>query len=230
MPMSEPSFEYWEKPLLRSVCVHSLRSWKCLLHCPPPTLQVKGGGHASNPGYSSSSGVQIIMKRFSAVTVDETASTAVIGMGLVWDDVYEALEPYSVNVVGGRVTGVGVAGFALGGGYSWKTSQYGLTVDNIVEFDLVLPNGTFVQVTEDNYPDLMWGLKGGYNNFGIVTQITMKTYLQTEVWVSVPWKEAKHLLIFGSREVLLPILAMKSTRWSMQRTTLLRRILTLKRL
>jgi hypothetical protein len=56
------------------------------------------------------------MTRFNNVTYDAGSQTATVGAGLVWDDVYEALEPYDVNVVGGRVTGVGVAGFSLGGG------------------------------------------------------------------------------------------------------------------
>ena len=78
--------------------------------------QVKGGGHASNPGFSSTPGVQIAMYKFSEVTYDPSTNTAEVGAGLIWDDVYAALEPYNVNVVGGRVTGVGVAGFTLGGG------------------------------------------------------------------------------------------------------------------
>lgn len=56
------------------------------------------------------------MYRFSDVVYDADSSTATIGTGLVWDDVYSSLAPFSVNVVGGRVTGVGVAGFTLGGG------------------------------------------------------------------------------------------------------------------
>ena len=56
------------------------------------------------------------MYRFSGVVYNATTNTAEVGAGLVWDDVYSALEPYGVNVIGGRVTGVGVAGFTLGGG------------------------------------------------------------------------------------------------------------------
>lgn len=59
------------------------------------------------------------MSRFSQVAYDATAQTVTIGAGLVWDDVYAALEQYNVNVVGGRVSGVGVAGFTLGGGTLW---------------------------------------------------------------------------------------------------------------
>lgn len=89
------------------------------LTCSLSLPQVKGGGHASNPGFSSTTGVQIAMYRFSEVTYDANSSTATIGAGLIWDDVYTALAPFGVTVVGGRVTGVGVAGFTLGGGPSY---------------------------------------------------------------------------------------------------------------
>ncbi|EIW53224.1 FAD-binding domain-containing protein [Trametes versicolor FP-101664 SS1] len=143
---------------------------------------VKGAGHASNPGFSSTAGVQIAMYRFSGVTYHPEANVAEVGAGLIWDDVYSSLEPFAVNVVGGRVSGVGVAGFTLGGGYSWKTNQHGLTIDNLTGFELVLPNGTVTTVTQNTYPDLFFGLKGGFNNFGIVTKFNLTTYPQTEVW------------------------------------------------
>jgi len=69
-----------------------------------------------NPGFSSTTGVHISMYRFSQVVYNAASQTADIGAGLIWDDVYVALQPHGVNVVGGRVTGVGVAGFILGGG------------------------------------------------------------------------------------------------------------------
>ncbi|KAL0954148.1 hypothetical protein HGRIS_005285 [Hohenbuehelia grisea] len=143
---------------------------------------VKGGGHASNPGFSSTEGVHIAMTRFSEVSYDKDSQTVQVGAGLVWDQVYEALEPHGVNVVGGRVSGVGVAGFTLGGGYSWKTNQYGLTVDTVTAYELVKPDGSVARVTEDSDPELFSGLKGGGNNFGIVTQFTLKTFPQTRVW------------------------------------------------
>ena len=69
-----------------------------------------------NPGSSSTTGVQISMYRFADVVYNPGTQTADIGAGLIWDDVYAALEPHGVNVVGGRTSGVGVAGFTLGGG------------------------------------------------------------------------------------------------------------------
>ncbi|KAI0061079.1 FAD-binding domain-containing protein [Artomyces pyxidatus] len=136
---------------------------------------IKGGGHASNPGFSSTAGVQIAMTRFSTVTNNAASKTVDVGAGLIWDDVYKALDGSGVNIVGGRVPGVGVAGFTLGGGYSWKSNQYGLTIDNIVAYELVLPSGTVTTVTEAN-TDLWFALRG------IVTKFTLKSYPQTEVW------------------------------------------------
>ena len=69
-----------------------------------------------NPNFSSTTGVQIAMTRFNGVDLDADAGTVTVGAGLIWDDVYAALAPHDVMVVGGRVSGVGVAGFSLGGG------------------------------------------------------------------------------------------------------------------
>jgi FAD/FMN-containing dehydrogenase len=82
-------------------------------------LQIKSGGHASNPGFSSTTGVHISMARFNGTTFDRKSMTATVGTGQVWEDVLTALQPHNVSVVGGRSTGVGVGGFLLGGGM-WR--------------------------------------------------------------------------------------------------------------
>ncbi|KAH9997051.1 FAD-binding domain-containing protein [Russula vinacea] len=145
---------------------------------------VKGGGHNSNPGFSSTPGVHISMTRFNHIAISKDSRTVEIGAGLTWADVYTYLVPRGLNVVGGRMNGVGVAGLTLGGGYSWKSNEYGLTVDSVTEFHLVSPNGTEMVVTEAD-EDLWFALKGGFNNYidqGIVTKFTMKSYPQTNVW------------------------------------------------
>ncbi|KAG9080807.1 hypothetical protein FRC06_006138 [Ceratobasidium sp. 370] len=114
-----------------------------------------------------------------------SVGTVDVGPGLIWDDVYAALEPHNVTVVGGRATGIGVGGFILGGGYSWLSNQYGLAIDNVAAFEVVLPNGTITTTTESTNPDLFFGLKGGFNNFGIVTKFTLLAYPQTQVWGGV---------------------------------------------
>ncbi|KAI0289873.1 FAD-binding domain-containing protein [Multifurca ochricompacta] len=136
---------------------------------------VKGGGHTGNPGFSSTPGVQIAMTRFNAVNVNADAGTVDVGSGLTWDNVYQQLSAFNLTVAGGRIPGVGVGGLLLGGGYSFIANQYGLGIDNVVAYDLVLPNGTFKKVTADDH-DLWFGLRG------IVTQFTLKSFPQGEVW------------------------------------------------
>src|ERR1700733_1531089 len=68
-------------------------------------------------------------------------------------------------------------------GYSWKSNQYGLTIDTVQAFNLVLPNGTITTATSSVNSDLFFALKGGFNNFGIVYSMTLQAVPQTQVWV-----------------------------------------------
>jgi FAD/FMN-containing dehydrogenase len=77
---------------------------------------IKCSGHSANPGFSSTSGVQISMSRFRDIVLNEEQGTVEFGAGLAWSDLYSYLVPKGLNVVGGRLDVVGVAGFILGGG------------------------------------------------------------------------------------------------------------------
>ncbi|KAN0139378.1 hypothetical protein V8E53_002879 [Lactarius tabidus] len=96
------------------------------------------------------------------IVINMDSETVEIGAGLSWTEIYTYLQvvPRGVNAVGGRLHGVGVAGVLLGGGYSWKTNQYWLAVDNVqvVAYELVLPNGRVKAVTERD-EDIWFALK-----------------------------------------------------------------------
>ncbi len=77
---------------------------------------VKGGGHAFNPGFSSTSGVQISMTRFNNVELNNATGTVDVGSGVTWDQAYAALDSTGINIIGGRIPTVGVSGLTLGGG------------------------------------------------------------------------------------------------------------------
>ncbi|KAK3901720.1 bifunctional solanapyrone synthase [Staphylotrichum tortipilum] len=144
---------------------------------------VYSGGHASNPGFSSTKGVHISLRRFDQVELSKDGKIATLGFGQEWMDVYNTLSPSGVNVVGGRLPGPGVGGVTLGGGYSWKTNQYGMTVDTVKTFHVVLPNGTITSASNHRNQDLFFALKGGLNRFGIVTSAEFYTHPQpSEVW------------------------------------------------
>lgn len=141
---------------------------------------IKSGGHSSNPGFSSTTGVHISIANLNQVTLSPDNSTVEIGFGQTWSDVYEKLDGSGVNVVGGRTAGPGVGGFTLGGGYSWKTNQFGLTSDTVKLYNIVLTNGTITTASADTNPDLFWALQGGLNKFGVVTSAEFNTHTQPD--------------------------------------------------
>ncbi|KAJ6614360.1 hypothetical protein B0H10DRAFT_2436007 [Mycena sp. CBHHK59/15] len=144
---------------------------------------IKAGGHATNPFFSSTMGVQIYMCRLNKVQYRRKTQTVDIGAGCVWDEVYGEMTKHRRNIVGGAsAAGVGVAGYLLGGGYSLKTNQYGLGIDNVTAIQVIFPNGEVHDVHEGHHPELFTALKGGGNNFGIITGFTLKTHPQGKTW------------------------------------------------
>ncbi|KAH8983395.1 hypothetical protein EDB86DRAFT_3106396 [Lactarius hatsudake] len=130
----------------------------------PHAFRGEGWGSHRQSGFSSTRGVQISLARFDKVTVNSTARMVEPDAGLTWDQVYAALDPFGISVIGGRVRGVGVSGLTLGGGISFKSNKYGLSIDNVVSYELVLPNETITSVTSKD-KDLWFGLRGGLNDF-----------------------------------------------------------------
>ncbi|KAI0634379.1 hypothetical protein C8Q77DRAFT_1072982 [Trametes polyzona] len=156
---------------------------KVLRDRPTVPFAVKGGGHAMVPGSSSTTGILISMARLDTIEYDPSTQLVKVGAGCLWDAVYAKMYPYRRNVIGGSASqGVGVAGWMLGGGYSLKSSQYGLGIDNVVEFEVVVPDGRVLIANASKEKKLYQALRGGGNNFGIVTHFTIKTYPQTETY------------------------------------------------
>lgn len=130
---------------------------------------------------SITDGVLITLSNFNTTTLNAD-NTVTVGAGLRWRDVYSYVSNYGRGVCGGRFGDVGVGGLLLGGGISHFGSQYGWSADLITEYELVLSDGWIICVNLDRYPDLFWALKGGLNNFGIVTKFTIKTFPVTQVY------------------------------------------------
>ncbi|GAB7361549.1 hypothetical protein MBLNU230_g1602t1 [Neophaeotheca triangularis] len=138
---------------------------------------IKSGGHASNQGFSSTEGILITLNRLDHVDINDDRTSVTVGMGNLWSDAYEKMNGTGLQLNGGRVQGPGTGGFTLGGGYSWFTNQYGLTVDTVQSFTLVTPTGNLTQVNETT-PDLFFALKGGLNRFGLVTETVFTPFEQ----------------------------------------------------
>lgn len=131
---------------------------------------------------STDSGVLIAMSKLNSLQLTENQSIAQIGPGNRWGQVYEWLSPYNLYVVGGRYFPVGVPGLSLGGGISYFSQQRGWAANNIVNYEVVTANSKVIQVNAQSHSDLFWALKGGSNNFGIVTRFDCKTYPTNQIF------------------------------------------------
>ncbi|KAF4860920.1 FAD-dependent monooxygenase yanF [Colletotrichum siamense] len=160
-------------------------------------IAVRGGGHSHFPSNNVAQGVTIDLSRMNStvykncsVSSDSSNSllscdknstsekgTLSIGPGARWAGVYEEVEKHGdLTVTGGRGGNVGVSGLTLGGGASYHTGYRGFACDDVKNYEVVLADGTIVNANAGENPDLYKALKGGSNNFGIVTRFDMQTF------------------------------------------------------
>ncbi|KAI1091070.1 FAD-binding domain-containing protein [Rostrohypoxylon terebratum] len=148
--------------------------------CP---FAAKGGGHSSFRGASSSDGgITIDFDQMKHVIPSVDRKSVAIGPGNTWVDVYTVLEEFNLTMAGGRTATVGVSGLTLGGGISFFSGRYGLTCDNIINYEIVLASGEITTANINTNADLFWALRGGGGNFGIVTQFVATTFEHDLMW------------------------------------------------
>ncbi len=154
-------------------------------------IAIRGGGH-SGPGLSSvDDGLVIDLSMMKGVRVDPANRTVRVGPGCTSGDVDHATHAFGLAVPFGIVSTTGVAGLTLGGGSGYLTRKYGLTIDNLIEADVVLADGSFVTASKTQNPDLFWALRGGGGNFGVVTSFLFQAHPANMVYAGPIFWDAK---------------------------------------
>ncbi|KAK0629342.1 hypothetical protein B0T17DRAFT_490749 [Bombardia bombarda] len=144
---------------------------------------VRSGGCNFWPSNNIENGVTIDLGQMGSISYDNESETVRIGPGARWGQVYERLAKFDRAVAGGREATVGIAGLVLGGGNTLFTGRYGFACDQVVEFEVVLADGRIIVADAGgDHSDLFLTLKGGGNNFGIVTALTMRAVRCGSIW------------------------------------------------
>jgi FAD/FMN-containing dehydrogenase len=155
-------------------------------------VAIRGGGH-NGPGLGScDDGLVIDLSMMKGVRVDPAQRTVRVEPGCTSGDVDHATHAFGLAVPFGIVSTTGVAGLTLGGGTGYLTRQHGLTIDNLLEADVVLPDGRFVTASQEQHPDLFWAIRGGGGNFGIVTSFLFQAHPASIVYAGPIFWDATH--------------------------------------
>jgi FAD/FMN-containing dehydrogenase len=133
-------------------------------------LSIRSGGHNIAGLALSDGGLTLDMSTMTSVQVDVAQRRARVGAGCTLGDVDRATQEHGLAATLGFVSATGVAGLTLGGGMGYLTRQFGWTVDDLVEVDLVTASGEVVRASRSENPELFWALRGGGGNFGAVTE------------------------------------------------------------
>jgi hypothetical protein len=168
-------------------------------------MAIRGGGH-NGPGFGSvDDGLVIDLSLMRGVRVDPAARTVRVAPGCTSGDVDHATHPFGLAVPFGIVSTTGVAGLTLGGGSGHLTRKFGLTVDNLLEADVVLADGSFVTASRTANADLLWALKGGGGNFGVVTSFLFQAHPVGMVFAGpIAWPQSEAGKIMRAYRDFLP--------------------------
>jgi hypothetical protein len=139
-------------------------------------LAVRGGGLYGGGLGTCDDGVVIDLSGLKDVEVDAQARTVRVGGGCVWGEVDRATNEHGLATPSGIISTTGVGGLTLGGGLGHLTRKLGLTIDNLLEAELVLASGERVRASADENPDLYWAIRGGGGNFGVVTSFVFRLH------------------------------------------------------
>ena len=137
-------------------------------------ISVRGGGHSVTGHAMADGAVCIDLRHMRGVVVDPAAKRAIVQGGAIWEDVDRATMPHGLATTGGTFWDTGVGGLTLSGGLGYLMGTNGLTCDNVLRATVVTAAGEIVEAGPAGDPELLWALRGGGGNFGIVTEFEFR--------------------------------------------------------
>ena len=161
--------DYYPGLIVRTLNIDDLRTVMTFAFQHDIVLAIRGGGHHIAGFGTCHNGIVIDFSPFKTIHVDTEKHIASVSPGVCLSDIDSVLSRFGYIVPTGTVSKTGLAGLTLGGGIGWLIGQYGLTCDQLCGADVLLADGRLVKAEDPEHAELLWGLRGGGGNFGIVT-------------------------------------------------------------
>ena len=155
-------------------------------------VAIRGGGHNGGGLGVCDDGLVIDLSGMQGVRVNPEDQTIRVEGGCTWGKIDHAAHVFGLATPSGIISTTGVGGLTLGGGIGHLARKYGLTIDNLLEVDMVLADGRFLTASADKNEDLFWAVRGGGGNFGVVTSFLFKAHPLSTVYAGPMLWDMEH--------------------------------------
>lgn len=161
------------------------------------SLAIRSGGHSPAAHSVIDDGIVLDLRGLKDLDIDQDERIAWVGAGMTAGEFTVAAARHGLAVPFGDTGSVGIGGITLGGGVGFLVRRFGLTIDSLMEAEVVTADGRVLVVSEDRHPDLFWALRGGGGNFGVVTRFKLMLHELPQVYGGMLFLPASSEIVAG---------------------------------